>query len=171
MSCSTAYPYPAQANSICRDALENILSTKMNCEPTGAPLVLRDGSTSAQILLFGLDRLGSSEQCREAVIPFMCLHLFGLCDTSGVFFQPTVQQCLDVRDELCSPEWELVASSLDFDLPDCETLPTEQPSCPMQSGSGSGINGMQVACFHAVEPLFYVGTLIYSTRRDFEMCT
>lgn len=141
MNCSAAYPYPVQASSICRVTLVDFISTKMNCNPTGTPLILRDGSSSAQVLLFGLDIQQSSDKCRKAVIPFMCLHLFGLCDSSGVSFQPTMQQCLDVRDELCAAEWEL-ALSLNFDLPDCGGLPKEQFFCPAQNRSTSGIDGM-----------------------------
>ena len=61
MNCSAAYPYPVQANSVCRVALADFLSTKMNCDATETPLVLRDGSALAQLLLFGLDSQGSSE--------------------------------------------------------------------------------------------------------------
>ena len=99
--------------------------------------MLRDEESTARDLIFRLEFLRPSDECKEAVTPFLCLDLFGLCDSSGVSLQPTSGQCEDVRDRACRTEWA-TALSLGVDLPDCESFPSEQASCPDRSGSGSG---------------------------------
>ena len=135
--CSSAFPYPTPGGT-CQTELESILLQK-NCDSEGVPLVLRDEESTARDLISSLEILGLSDECREAVTPFLCLYLFGLCDSSGVSLQPTSGQCVDVRDRVCRTEWD-TALSLGVDLPDCESFPSEQASCPDQSGSDS-VNG------------------------------
>ena len=93
-----------------------------------------DESTASQILL-GLNIINLSPECRELVVPFLCLYLFGLCDTSGSFIQPTIGQCEEIRDVVCRTEW---ATALRFgiDLPDCGIFPMESPSCPVLNANG-----------------------------------
>ena len=42
----------------------------------------------ASELVSGLDLLGPSPECRAAVQPFLCLYLFGLCDSRGTATSP-----------------------------------------------------------------------------------
>ena len=135
--CQNTFPYPNHANDVCRNSLRGILSAKIGCHSAGhAPLVQRNADAVTEILLHGLVFLDSSEDCREAVIPTICSHFFGLCDSSGVSLQPTAGQCREIRDELCVDEWNF-ALQAKIDLPVCETLPEEQASCStLQSGSG-----------------------------------
>ena len=110
----------------------------MSCDSEGGPLVLRDEESTARDLIPSLEFLRPSDECREAVTPFLCLDLFGLCDSSGVSLQPTSGQCEDVRDRVCRTEWA-TALSLGVDLPDCESFPSEQASCQSQRSNGSGM--------------------------------
>ncbi len=113
----------------------------MECDSGGTPLVLRDEESTARQLTAGFSFLNPSPECEEEVVPFLCLFLFGLCDSSGVSLQPTSGQCEHLRDGVCSTEWS-TALSIGVDLPDCNSFPAEQASCPDQSGSGSGVNCM-----------------------------
>ena len=120
-------PYPTEGG-LCQAALENTLDS-LNCDSGASPLVLHgDQELSARQLIPFLDQ--SPPQCREAAIPLLCLHLFGLCNSSGVSIEPTSGQCRDVRDSLCRVEWQ-TATSLGFDLPDCDSFPEEQAFCDL----------------------------------------
>ena len=107
--------------------------------------VIRNKDSTAKSLIGGLDLLGASAECREEVVPFLCLHLFGLCSGSGVLIQPTSTQCQQIRDMACRNEW-MVALSLDIDLPDCDMFPSESPSC---DGTGrNNTNGIYSYTFN-----------------------
>ena len=128
--CSSASSYPSvPTGGVCRGKLEEILELA-NCDINEAPLVLSNGEVTASQAILGLNSLSPSPECREAVVPFLCLLLFGLCgSTSGLPLQPTSAECLDIRDRLCVAEWRLVAGLGLIDLPTCEDLPDEQVSC------------------------------------------
>ena len=133
--CSSAFLYPTP-DGICQTELEEVLFS-MSCDSERVPLVLRNEESAARGLISSLEFLRPSDECREAVTSFLCLDLFGLCDSSGVSLQPTSGQCEDVRDRACRTEWA-TALSLGVDLPDCESFPSEQAPCQDQSRSGSG---------------------------------
>ena len=112
----------------------------MNCDTDleGNILVKQNDESTASQILLGLDNfIKPTPECRELVVPFLCLYQFGLCDMSGIFIQPTIAQCEEIRDVVCRTEW---ATALRFgiDLPDCGIFPMESPSCPVLNGSGSG---------------------------------
>ena len=102
--------------------------------------MLRDAETMAAQFLPLLNLLNPSPACSEAVVPFLCVFLFGLCDSSGVSIQPTSTQCELIRDTLCPDDWRLAA---EFEqLPDCASFPAQQVSCTSarkSNGSGSGL--------------------------------
>ena len=137
--CLSAVPYPTEGG-LCQAVLEDTLLS-VNCDSGGTPLVLRDQETSARLLISALNQLSPSPECITEVIPLLCVHLFGLCDSSGVSIQPTSGQCQNVRDNLCSLEWQ-TAVSLMLDLPDCDSFPEEQVSCPESSPGSNGKNSL-----------------------------
>ena len=109
----------------------------MNCDTDigGNILVQQNDESTASQILFGLDNfIKPSPECRELVVPFLCLYQFGLCDTSGIFIQPTIGQCEEIRDVVCRTEWA-TALGYGIDLPNCEIFPMESPSCPVLNGS------------------------------------
>ena len=109
----------------------------MNCDTDigGSILVQQNDESTASQILLGLDNfIKLSPECRELVVPFLCLYLFGLCDMSGIFIQPTIGQCEEIRDVVCRTEWA-TALRFSIDLPDCEIFPMESPSCPVLNGS------------------------------------
>ena len=130
VECSSALPYPTQGGLCLEDTL-----LSMNCDTGESLLVLHDDEMNARLLIPALRQIPSLE-CRAAAIPLLCMYLFGLCDSSGVNIQPTSGQCRNIRDNLCSVEWQ-TAIMLGLDLPECEIFPEEQLSCS-DNVTGSG---------------------------------
>ena len=96
--------------------------------------MVRNEEASAIQLIDGLKFIGASDECMRRAVPFLCLHLFGLCGGSGVSIQPTISQCEEVRDTLCQEEWMFVGT-LGIDLPDCAMFPANVSSCPAPNDS------------------------------------
>ena len=117
-------------------------------------MVKNEEATAAQ-LIGGLKSIGASDECIRRAVPFLCLHLFGLCGGLGVSIQPTISQCEEVRDTLCQEEWMFV-ETLGIDLPDCGMFPANVSSCPalndslptnaMVSRMMSGTSSMKTCC-------------------------
>ena len=81
----------------------------------------------ANELLSGLDLLGPSPECRAAVQPFLCLYLFGLCDSRGRAYQPTFEECVLISTDVCESVWALANSFLALrgsSLPECTSFPS-----------------------------------------------
>ena len=131
------FPYPTTtsgSSGVCQTELTDTLLS-LNCDTGETPLVLRDAEASAtppSQLLPLLQFLNPSPACSEAVVPFLCVFLFGLCDSSGVSIQPTSTQCEHIRDVLCPDEWTQAAGLTE--LPDCSIFPAEQDFCLISSG-------------------------------------
>ena len=75
-----------------------------------------------------------SPECEAAIKSFVCLYLFGLCDTNNQLYQALQDDCVRVRDEICPREWviatELLQTNPDLgSLPQCEGLSSETSSC------------------------------------------
>ena len=66
------------------------------------------------------------KQCRDAVMPFLCQYAFPPCDSSsGNISVISKTQCANIRDVLCSVEWNLaikISSSAAILLPNCENF-------------------------------------------------
>ena len=46
-----------------------------------------------------------SPECRSVVEPFLCLYLLGLCDNSGVAYEPSFEECVLISTDICASEW------------------------------------------------------------------
>ena len=132
--CSASQPY-VMRDGVCQAPLTSLLLS-VNCAPDsdGNILVLQNEESTASQLISGLEFLQPSDACREAVVPFLCLSIFGLCSESGVSIQPTSGRCEEIRDVLCQREWT-TAVSFGFSLPDCNIFPNESASCSAQNES------------------------------------
>ena len=93
-------------------------------DPKESVLVIRNDEFKATQIVNQLNSIGANAECRGKAVPFLCLHLFGLCVESGVSIQPTAGQCEEIRDITCQEEWGIIAS----DLPDCVTFPSASTS-------------------------------------------
>ena len=130
---STCSEVAAYSGEVCRDQL---MSLQMCFSGASSPLNipatidLQQGETEAQRLQNGLLLLNPSDRCLEGVQPFLCLHMFSLCDTGGTLHTTLREECLDVRDNLCAAEWERAAFLLPpGTLPVCEDLPDLTDEC------------------------------------------
>ena len=72
--------------------------------------------------------ISPSPECRAAVEPFLCLYLFGLCDSSGVAYGPSSEECVFISTDVCASEWSQANSLLiqvgRSPLPECTSFPS-----------------------------------------------
>ena len=81
-------------------------------------------------LSLGLPFLSPSPECEAAIRPFLCLYLFGSCDTDNQLHQITQKDCETMRDDVCAREWALGERYLGQGiLPDCSTLSSQEDEC------------------------------------------
>ena len=66
----------------------------------------------------------ASMQCRDAVLPFLCQYIFPPCDvSSGNVDLVSRTQCINIRDAVCSFEWNFVIKTPSATLlPNCENF-------------------------------------------------
>ncbi len=116
-------------SEVCRRELTEALLYH-NCSPSSTKGILVSGISAERIhlVLNGLEFLNPSQECKDKVAPFLCLHFFGLCGDTGICLQPTSDQCVRIRDNTCYREWR-EAAMFNIELPDCSNLPLSAPSC------------------------------------------
>ena len=84
------------------------------------------GESDAMSLVKGLSLLNPSQQCKEAMIPFICISIFNLCDSINTLHTAPREDCLYIRDDVCVSEWSTAVEFLGADvLPVCEELPDD----------------------------------------------
>ena len=66
----------------------------------------------------------ASMQCRDTVLPFFCQYIFPPCDvSSGNVDFVSRTQCINIRDAVCSFEWNVVINTPSAALlPNCENF-------------------------------------------------
>ena len=83
-----------------------------------------------QTLLHGLQLLQPSVDCENVFQPFLCLYIFGLCDSSGELYLPSSGECRMVTEETCVLEFQTALRIVGPDvLPQCEDLPDAVMEC------------------------------------------
>ena len=82
---------------------------------------------TANTLLRNLPFLSPSTECLSAIRPFLCLYLFGSCDSNNQSHQVTQTDCATLRDDVCVREWALAEGIVD--LPICDELFKEEEEC------------------------------------------
>ena len=81
-------------------------------------------------LVNGLSILNPSRQCREAIMPFLCLFFFSLCDSSNHLHTILKEDCIELRDDICAEEWSQAVGFLGAGvLPACERLADVSDEC------------------------------------------
>ena len=134
----------AQTDSMCssnavytQEACQDYLLTLQGCLPnrqsssdvyiSATDQVETEGQVN--LLLNSLNTLISpSPECRAAVEPFLCLYSFGLCDSSGVAYGPSFEECVFISTDVCASEWARANSLLIqvglSPLPECASFPS-----------------------------------------------
>ena len=90
-------------------------------------------------IMYGLEKLAQpSKECRKRLVPFLCLHYFGLCK-DGIEYGPNGADCLDIRDNICKSEWQIgndLLISRGFNpLPNCSVFSENGLVCNTNSES------------------------------------
>ena len=94
---------------------------------------LQRSKQDLRALVGGLPLLQPSPACEARVKPFLCLHVFGLCDSSGKYHTSLRRECTEIRDNICAKEWRKAVDLLGDDaLPVCEDLPDVTEECVME---------------------------------------
>ena len=93
---------------------------------------LEQAKTTATLFLHGLPRLSPSPECVTDLRPFLCLYLFGSCDSNNQSHQVTQADCERLKDDVCAREWAQAVKIFGRDaLPQCGDFPSqEEESCP-----------------------------------------
>ena len=74
--------------------------------------------------------LSPSAECEAAIKPFMCLYLFGSCDSDNRPHQVTRTDCERLRDDVCSEELVLAIDLFgEGILPNCDDLLLQVDEC------------------------------------------
>ena len=89
----------------------------------------------ANLLVGGLPLLSPSPECAAAIKPFMCLYLFGSCDTDNQLRQVSRADCVSLRDDICAGPWERISMTRGV-LPDCNTFEDPETQCLLGSQHG-----------------------------------
>ena len=86
-----------------------------------------EAEATANFLLLSLPLLSPSPECEAAIRPFLCLYLFGSCDSDNQPHWGTRSTCERLRDNVCAQEWALAETLLGQDvLPNCGDLQQEK---------------------------------------------
>ena len=124
--------------SICREVLQTQQSCLTGRNDTDDVFIAADPASSqlaregrATLFVGGLSRLSPSPECMRAVVPFLCLYIFPLCDNSnGLLYQPTSVQCREIIDGICANEFDTVQMRAgESQLPQCQSLPETTLEC------------------------------------------
>ena len=127
---STCAQVTVYSGDICRNELLSLITCFSGV--TSPPPALNipssidqeTGESDAMSLVNGLSFLNPSQQCQEAIIPFLCISIFNLCDSSNTLHTALREDCLHIRDDVCVSEWSTAVELLGADvLPVCEELP------------------------------------------------
>jgi len=129
VSCSSGVVY---TQSTCREdllSLQGCLPDRMDSRNVYISATNQEAvETQANNLLSYLDLLDPSPGCRALVQPFLCLYLFGLCDSHGTAYQPTFEQCILISTDVCATEWLRANRFLTAfgmpSLPECTSFPS-----------------------------------------------
>ena len=117
----------AYSGDICRSELlsSQTCFSGMISPPLNIPSSIdqETGESDVVRLVNGLSILNPSQECKEAIIPFLCISIFNLCDSSNTLHTALREDCLYIRDDICLREWSMVVEFLADALPVCEELP------------------------------------------------
>ena len=82
------------------------------------------------LFFVGLQFLSPSKECETDLRPFLCLYLFGSCDSNNQSHQVTQADCERLRDGVCAREWTQAEGILGSDVPQCGAFSSqEEESC------------------------------------------
>ena len=123
-------------SGVCRETLtsQQVCFSGATSSPTTliipASIDQESNERKALQLLNGLTHLAPSEECLEAVKPFLCLTLFPFCDSDNGLNTISRKDCTSLRDDICEYVWKQATHFLGHGvLPICEKLPDISKEC------------------------------------------
>ena len=123
---STCLQIQTHTGDVCRETLTTLQTCfSGDASAINIPLQVDQqvGESNAMNFVNGLSFLNPSLQCREAMMPFICLSIFQLCDSSGNLHTILREDCQELRDNICAEEWiQIVRFAGPGVLPVCEDL-------------------------------------------------
>ena len=123
----------AYSGEICREvfsSLQTCFSGEMSTSNIPFLVDQEAGERDTMNLVNGLSFLNPSPQCRDAIIPFLCLYIFTLCDSRNNLHTTSRDNCLELSDNICAEEWSQAVGFLGPGvLPLCEDLPDITNEC------------------------------------------
>ena len=132
-ACSQVEPYSGE---VCRDHLISLQLCFFDATASSSALniptsISQDSSEEqAKILVTGLSFLNPSDECLGAILPFLCLALFPLCDPDNYLRIISRTDCLSLRDEICVDTLRMADQFLEATVfPTCEDLPDISNEC------------------------------------------
>ena len=129
-SCDQTIAYKGQ---ICLNELmrwQQCLSPQSNTVYLSSDTNQEEAEVTVRRLLQDLFLLSPSPECEAAIRPFLCLYLFGLCDSGSQPHQVTQAECEKLRDNVCTQEFILAKRFLGEDvLPNCDDLLQREEEC------------------------------------------
>ena len=132
-TCSQMEPYSGE---VCREELVSLQLCLFDATASSSALniptsISQDSSEEmAEILVNGLSFLNPSEKCLGAILPFLCLALFPLCDPDNNLRTISRADCLSLRDEICVDTLRMAELFVQARvLPTCEDLPDISNEC------------------------------------------
>ena len=87
----------------------------------------QETEATASQLLSGFRLLAPSSECVAAFQPFLCLMLFGLCNSNNQLHQVTRTDCVTLTTDVCSKEFNAAREFLE--LPSCDTFEDQETQC------------------------------------------
>ena len=74
-----------------------------------------------------LSLLQPQENCKVALMPFLCLYFSPICDDAGATLHPDAGYCEEISSSVCKEEWNVAtAMGIESLLPQCGLLSSEQ---------------------------------------------
>ena len=122
LSCDQKKVYEGE---ICLNELTN-LKWQQHFSPQSTVIYLpsdtdqEEAEATVTSLVDGLGPILLSEKCEAAIRPFLCLYLFGSCDSDNQQHRGTRENCERLRDGACASEF-IQAQGLHV-LPNCDDL-------------------------------------------------
>ena len=115
----------SQYDGVCNDYLTILTGTSNTVNTLSNDVINEEQVSELFNLLQGLPGL-VSEKCSAVVMPFICQYLYPPCDSNGSPLLITQEQCVNIRDEVCTSEWRFaITTELGKLLPNCETVQSE----------------------------------------------
>ena len=123
--------------SICREALQTQQSCLLDRNTSSDIFIAVDPASSqsskegqASLFIQGLPLLGPGPECMKVVVPFLCLNIFPLCDSSSSLHQPSSEGCREITEDICAREFQTAAMfATEEQLPQCQLLPDTALKC------------------------------------------